>query len=264
MSSVLNSSNLNNSNYNQNYNINPNTNNNSSVFDYLIKKLDSRIKSLHKTRIAINNIVDMNELRENKVYMSHHFQDIEDEINQAIHSLKALLTQNVDVSEHSEICLKKARGFELKLISEAKANIELKHVNENLSKEIFELKSTLEEKNSLIAFLNEKIAFYENKLQLKDKEILDIKGENEHRDEQIKRLFKEIEILNVELDAKNFNAAEGFGSDRAQEKELDIDNLKGILSERENKKKLINEKIKEHINNNSKSSKRTKSGINLF
>lgn len=259
MSSVLNSSNLMNANYNQNINSNSN-----SVFDYLIKKLDSRIKNLHKTRIAINNIVDMNELRENKIYMSRHFQDIEDEINQAIHSLRALMTQNADVSEHAEICLKKARGFELKLISETKANNELKIINENLNKEIFDLKSTLEEKNSLIVFLNEKITFYENKLQEKDKEILGVKGENERRDEQIKRLFKEIEILNVELDAKNFNAAEEIGNHKeAREKELDIDNLKGILSERENKKKLINEKIKEHISNH-KTNKRTKSGISIL
>ena len=115
----------------------------------------------------------------------------------------------------------------------------------------------------MIAFLNEKIVFFENKLQLKDKEILDVKGENERRDEQIKHLFKEIEILNVELDAKNFNAAEEFLNNKEAEKELGIDNLKGILSERENKKKLINEKIKEHINNNV-SSKRTKSGIFYF
>jgi chromosome segregation ATPase len=199
----------------------------------------------------------MSELRENKVYMMRHFQDIEDEINQAVNSLKALLIQNTDVSEHAEICLKKARGFELKLISESKANNEQKQINENLSKEIFELKNTLEENNSLNVFLNEKIMFYENKLQQKDKEILDIKAENDRRDEQIKRLFKEIEILNVELDAKNFNAEEEINKEA--EKELDIDNLKGILSERENKKKLINEKIKEHIND-SKSIKRTKSG----
>ena len=245
MSSVFKSSNLANNNYNN------------SVFDYLIQKLDSRIKNLHKTRIAINNIVDMNELRENKVYMMRHFQDIEDEINQAVNSLKALLIQNADVSEHAEICLKKARGFELKLISESKANNEQKQINENSSKEIFELKNTLEENNSLYAFLNEKITFYENKLQQKDKEILEIKAENDRRDEQVKRLFKEIEILNVELDAKNFIAEEEINKEA--EKELDIDNLKGILSERENKKKLINEKIKEHIND-SKSIKRTKSG----
>jgi len=202
--------------------------------------------------------------------MCRHFQDLEDEINQAIHSLKALLSQNADVSEHSEICLKKARGFELKLISETKANNELKLINENLSKEIFDFKSTLEEKNSLIGFLNEKIAFYENKLQQKDKDIFDAKAENETRNEQIKQLFKEIEILNVELDAKNFNYAEEImnkntknkNKDSAsEEKEYDIDNLKGILSERENKKKLINEKIKQHIKNN-KSSTRTKSGKN--
>jgi len=231
-------------------------NNNTSVFEYLIKKLDSRIKNLHKTRIAINNIVDMNELKENKVYMQKHFQDIEDEINQAIHSLRALLTQNADVSEHADSCIKKARATELKMISETKANNELKSLNENLNKEIFDLKSNLEEKNNLIVFLNEKITFLENKLELKDKEILDLKNEGERRDEQIKRLFKEIDVLNIELDAKNFNVEEMKKEEKA---EIEVDNLRDILSERENKKKLINEKIKEHVNN-SKISYRNKAG----
>lgn len=240
-------------------------NNNNSVFTYLIKKLDSRIKNLHKTKIAINNIVDMNELRENRVYMLRHFTDIEDEINQAIHSLKALLTQNADALEHADTCIKKAKALELKVITETKANNELKQLNENLNKEIFGLKSTLDEKNNLIVFLNEKITFYENKLNQKDKEILEMKNEGERRDEQIKRLFKEIEILNIELDAKNFNYVEDMKKEKKlEEKEVeDFDNLRGILSERENKKKLINEKIKEHMNN-SKQSKRTKSGKKLF
>ena len=95
-------------------------NNNISVFEYLIKKLESRQKNMHRTKIAINNIVDLNELKENRSFMLKHFSEIEDEINQCIHSFRALLTKNEDISEHAEICLKKARGHELKLITETK------------------------------------------------------------------------------------------------------------------------------------------------
>ena len=160
--------------------------NNTSVFDYLIKKLESRQKSMHKTRIAMNNIVDLNELKENKLYMNKHFSELEDEINQSIHSFKALLTQNADISEHADSCVKKARINEIKVLSESKLNNDLKQKLEDLNKEILNLKIIIDDKNSQIVFLNEKITFYDSKLQVKDKEISDIKNENERNKEIIK------------------------------------------------------------------------------
>jgi chromosome segregation ATPase len=225
--------------------------NNTSVFEYLIKKLESRIKNMHKTKIAINNIVDLNELRENRTYMLKHFSEIEDEINQSIHSLKALLTQNADVCEHAEICLKKARGHELKLIGETKKNIELMQINEELNKEILSLKTIIEEKNTMVVFLNEKISFYEQKIEEKDKEITEMKKDHERNNDTIKRLVQDIEILKIELDAQNFNNEEV----KKEDKEIDIDNLKGIISERETKKKMINEKIKDHFKSNKNNKK---------
>lgn len=234
-------------------------NNNVSVFEYLIKKLESRQKTLHKTRIAINNIVDMNELRENKVYMLKHFNDIEDEINQAVHSLKALLAQNADISEYADSCIKKTRGFELKIISETKNLNEMKQINQELQKEMEDLKNNRDEKNSMIVFLNEKITYYESKLEAKDKEIFEMKNENERNNETFKRLTEEIEILKIELDAQNFNKYQNLNQQAfpKQEQENDFENLRGILSERENKKKLINEKIKNfnHSNINKSSCK---------
>lgn len=218
-------------------------NNNTSVFEYLIKKLESRMKNMHRTKIAINNIVDLNELKENKIFMLKHFNEIQDEINQCIHSFKALLTKNADINEHAEICLKKARGHELKLISETKRNNQLESINEEINKEIINLKEILYQKDSEITFLNEKINLYENKLEEKDKEILNLKDEIEINNQTLKKLQKEIEILKIELDAQNFT----YEEENNREEELDIDNLKDVISERENKKKLINEKIKDHF-----------------
>jgi chromosome segregation ATPase len=180
--------------------------------------------------------------------------------------MKALLTQNADALEHADICIKKARASELKIITETKANNMLRESNENLNKEIFEIKNTLEEKNNIIVFLNEKITFYENKLNQKDNEILEMKKEGEKRDEQINKLFKEIDILTVELDAKNFNHIEEMKNEKKiVERDLDdYDNLRGILSERENKKKLINEKIKQHMKNNKHTRKPLTGKINLI
>ena len=113
-------------------------NNNISVFEYLVKKLESRMKNMQRTKIAINNIVDLNELKENRTFMLKHFSEIEDEINQCIHSFRALLTKNADISEHAEICLKKARGHELKLITETKRNNNLEIINEEVNKEKFQ------------------------------------------------------------------------------------------------------------------------------
>jgi hypothetical protein len=214
---------------------------------------------MHRTKMAINNIVDLNELKENRTFMLKHFSDIEDEINQCIHSFKALLTKNADISEHAEICLKKARGHELKLISETKRNNQLDMINQEVNKENLNLKEILEEKNSEIIFLKEKLSYYENKLNEKEKENSCLREEINQNNLTLKRLQKEIDILKIELDAQNFSNEE----DNKQEDELDLDNLKDVISEREYKKKLINDKIKDHFKSNKSNNVKSNTRYNL-
>ena len=130
-------------------------------------------------------------------YQSKTFKRIErSNIDPLRGAWRALLTKNADISEHAEICLKKARGHELKLISETKRNNQLDIINQEVNKENLNLKEILNEKNSEINFLKEKLSFYESKLNEKEKENSCLREEINQNNFSLKNLQKEIVYQN--------------------------------------------------------------------
>jgi hypothetical protein len=242
----------------------------STLMDYLVKKLEIRVKNFQTIRAAINNIFDIQDLVENKKEMIKHFYEAEDDVKQGLDAFKALLSQNRDLSENLEIAQVKINQYDIKLQSDLKIMNELNDRNNNLLSENNFLKESLNELENNHSYFMERIAYLESELKLKEKEIDELASINNNQQQRIEKLDEEnvllrmqVENLNIknsnfnniqtESDYQNSNVGNDSnkkytaGNNSVGNKSIEYDNVKSILSERENNKKLINDRIKTHF-----------------
>jgi hypothetical protein len=229
--------------------------------EYLIQKLDNRMKNIQNTRLAINSIYDIRDLIENKKDMLKHFFDIEDDILQGTNALKALLAQNKDFGDRIIILQGRYNGLESKLVKDGKVIDELADRNSELINQIDEYKKIISELREQNAYLSERNYYLESELNNKEKEINFYINNQNKSAEKIDKISEENSLLRMKLERlkeegvyrtinqEQFDEHNKFNkSNRSEEYEK----LKNILNERENNRKIINEKIKFHLNEREK------------
>jgi hypothetical protein len=259
---------------------------NSGVIDYIISRIQERVKSMQKNRLLFINTISLEELKQNKSMMIKVFLEVEDDLKQSSQALSTLLTQNRDLVEEKENYDTIIRRYELrtfsleKNIQEVNSKYEqLKQDNEILSRKLIEndrlLKENHERINSYETMIEEKQEYngyleneiYNLKLQIQEKENL-IKNlqtidkntikynqEAERNEQKTIDSSQTHKLNNFSINDTNaFNHT--FHNNEEERKEEPNEgfnyNVNNYLNERQNKKKLINDMIKEHLENNSR------------
>ena len=69
------------------------------LIESILVKLDQRVKSVKDFRFTINDVSNVDDLKNQKKELNKHFFEVEDEIRQSVQFIKALLIQNKDFSE---------------------------------------------------------------------------------------------------------------------------------------------------------------------
>lgn len=244
------------------------------VMDYLVKKLESRAISINKTRLAVNNIADMQDLVENKKEMVKHFYEIEDDFNQSAQAIKALLAQNRDYAEQIEAHHRKIINCESKSASDLRIMNEINQQNNDLLQEIDIFKQELAEVQNSNLYLCDKNAYLESELKVKEKELEQFVEINRDLEEKYKTVLEENNLLRMRegdnmrekgnyyndyndqpyyTEEKEEETKRGNEFENNNNKNTTGDNIKSLISEREHTKKLINEKVKSHLSFTEKS-----------
>ncbi len=228
---------------------------NSGVVDYLIQKLEEKIKILPKSKIALNNIISLSDLQNNKRDMMQFFSELEDDLTQGTQAIKTMYAQNKDLVEQVENADLRKNRLELKNSTTEKANSELNFKINDLLNENLELKESI---SNLKIEYTEKINYLESHLDHKKSQI-------EKLDMINYELEKKIDAMNDEIDElrnlPNNQASPKFkGSGRNEDNT--IKSLKSStrskgsakedynskrFSDRDYAKKLLNNELHEHF-----------------
>lgn len=255
---------------------------NSAVIDYIINRIQDRIKTLQKNRLLFINTISVEELKQNKSIMIKTFLEIEDDMKQASQALSTLLIQNKDLVEEKENYDTIIRRYELRTLSLEKNIQEVNSKYEQMKKENEHLSMKLLENERIIKENNERIHSFENMLEEKqeyngylENEVYNLKLQIQDKENYIKSLPNEgkftsgyadhnslenKDIINNpspknnnqtgdNLTSNGFNQTFHNEEERKENPEDFSYNVNNYLNERQNKKKLINEMIKEHLEN---------------
>ena len=253
---------------------------NSGVIDYLINRTNERIKTMQKSRLVFINTISIEELKQNKSMMIKQFLEIEDDLKQSILALSSLLAQNRDMVEEKENNSAILRKSELRAFSLEKTINEITIKYEQLKEENEICNKKLIENNKLLDKFHERISNYETVLEEKQEYIIYLEKEinniRQHFDEKEKALRnlqttsikpkQENERSNENTLDRNFSQKSNqfltesnvlnhtFHKEEENNNEFknevnddDHYNVNNYLSERQNKKKIINDMIKEHL-----------------
>jgi hypothetical protein len=215
------------------------TSNMRNVIEYLITKLESRSRYMQKVRLATMAIKGFDDFLENKTHMVKTFTEIEDDLNQGANALKVLNIQNRDFSEQIQQLNRQLTYKDSKESVEIRLVKDLSDKNSFLQQEIGELKHILDEKDSHIAELAESIGSLEAQLYSQN-------YYNSDRDmkENFTKVVEENALMKLQLDVSK---KKGKSDTKA-----DGDSLKNLMEEKQNSKRKINEKIKDHLSNMSR------------
>jgi hypothetical protein len=260
---------------------------NSGVVEFIIKRIQERVKSMQKTRLIFINTMTLEELRQNKSIMIKQFLEIEDDLKQSVQALTTLLIQNKDLAEEKDRNDSFLRGYELRIVSLEKnfGELNLKYENliqenENLEKKMIDNEKViieqnkqinnfdlmLEEKQKYNRYLENEVFNLNCKIQEKESVIRNIQTikrsspKNNYDYENREKKFNEhIYTPKLEKNSSEKNVLNHtFNHDQENTQQdnlnkLDEDNnynVNNYLNERQNKKKLINDMIKEHLEQN--------------
>lgn len=217
-----------------------------SIFEYLIKKLEYRKLSMNKTRAAVNNIANIQDLNENKRYMNIHFSEIEDDVKQATEALKILLSKNKDFAEQVFIMSKRYEQGEVVLQVEKREKAGISLQVEALYRELDDYKQLVANKDSIVTYSNEKILLLDRELKERADKVEELTILGDEQKQKIEILSEEIRIL--KLENQRLKEEHSKQSERTFENSGNNKNsIQNILYEREQAKKMINEKIKHHL-----------------
>jgi hypothetical protein len=224
-----------------------------TLMDYLVKKLEARIKMFPKTRAAIANISNFQELVENKKEMIKHFFEVEDDLKQGVDAIKALLVQNRDLTEQLEYNTARANSQELKSNDDLNIINELNERNNDLIEECNLMRKKFGEIEEKSSYLREKISEFEDEFKTKEKFIEELTSENNSYSKEIERIADENVLLKMKIESleKELKKINEKGDDREGNNENNVGNLNFIIAEKELNKKLIEEKVKTHFQNKS-------------
>jgi len=260
---------------------------NSGVVDFIIKRIQERVRSMQKTRLIFINTMTLEELRQNKSIMIKQFLEIEDDLKQSVQALTTLLIQNKDLSEEKDRNDTFLRGYELRIVSLEKnfGELNLKYEkliqeNENLekkmidnekviieqNKQINDFELMLEEKQKYNRYLENEVFNLNCKIQEKESVIRNIQTikrsspkNNYDYENREKNLNEHIFTPKLEKNSSEKNVMnhtfnhdqENTNQDNLNKLDEDINySVNNYLNERQNKKKLINDMIKEHLEQN--------------
>jgi len=222
----------------------------STLMEYLVNKLEARIKSLPKARSAIANISNIQELVENKKDIIRDFFDIEDDFKQGINAIKALIVQNRDLTEQIESTTERVNSQEMKSSNDLNIINELNERNNDLIEECNSMRMKFGEIETKSSYLREKILEFEKEFNVKERLIEELKSENNSYLKEIERLSDENALFKIKIEGfeKNFNDRE-FDCD--EKSKNNIENISILIAEKEFNKKLIEDKVKSHFQNKS-------------
>ena len=172
----------------------------STLMDYLVKKLEARIKLLPKTRTAIGNIYSQQDLVENKKEMIKHLFDIEDDLKQGVDALKALLSQNRDLTEQLEISMEIESNHEIKSIGDINLINELNERNKSLIDECNMMRQMFCDIQEKSGRLQETTLEFQNEFKSKERFIEELKFENKLNCDRVEKVQEENIILKMQIE----------------------------------------------------------------
>lgn len=260
---------------------------NTGVVDFIIKRIQERVKIMQKTRLIFINTMTVEELKQNKSLMIKQFLEIEDDLKQSVQALTTILIQNKDLAEEKNRNDTFLRGYELRINSLEKnfGELNLKYEkliqeNENLEKKMIDNEKViieqnkqlndfelmLEEKQKYNRYLENEVFNLNCKIQEKESVIRNmqtIKRSSPQTNYDYhnidKKLNEQIYTPKLEKNSSEKNVMnhtfnhdqENIQQDNLNKLDEDINyNVNNYLDERQNKKKLINDMIKEHLEQN--------------
>jgi chromosome segregation ATPase len=215
-----------------------------NVMDYLIKKLEARSRYMTKIKAATNTIGGYEDFRNNKRDMIKQFTEIEDDLTQSANALRALILQNRDLCEQMQQNNMKMQLNESKIMAEMKMMNEISEKDKFLQQEITTLRRELSDRNAFIGELEETLFKLERHIEQTENERDCVVKSNMELKEEIQKLRDENTLLKMQVDF-------------VKKEEDSQHNLKNIIIERENNKKKISEKIKNHLREKTTEQKNT-------
>ena len=225
-----------------------------NIIDYIVKRIDERLKIMQTSRLLFINTISLEELKRNKSAIIKLFIEIEDDMKQTSQALSSLLLQNKDLSEEKENYDKTIRRHEQKAINCEKLLIDANSKNKELHNENQVLSLKLRD----IEKFTKQISYLEDKLDQKDELIIKLDNDKKEltgklenfREEMIKyKEEKDQPVKSIEMVDDNENYDSEMSNDfnfKNIDKKLNFSNY---FQERQQKKKLINQVIKQHLNN---------------
>jgi hypothetical protein len=167
------------------------------LIENILVKLDLRLKSVQEIQININNINNLEEVRNTKKELNKFFFEVEDEIRQSIQIIKALLIQNKDISEQLEEAESmiqnqdRTNNFSNDDCSNNKVN--------NLLRDNQKLQEDFNYNEQIIIDLQEKLSMYGNQIKLKTIELEKNEGFINDLEKTNYNLTQENKILKEEI-----------------------------------------------------------------
>jgi len=231
----------------------------SKIVEFIIHRIDERLKKMQIDRLLFINTISLEELKRNKSAIIRLFIEVEDDLKQSSQALSSLLIQNKDLIEERDNLDKSLKMYEQKACSLEKIILDSNlNYNENLNEH---LPSNRDIEINNQKFINV-ISDLEAKLDRKENYIYQIESENKELKEKVEKLEEEFNKIKEKvyenenhyknktqkvLEPQHFST---LNNSEDGNKDLDQDiNYFNYLKERQEKKKLINQVIKENLSN---------------
>ncbi len=167
------------------------------LIENILVKLDLRLKSVQEIQININNINNLEEVRNTKKDLNKFFFEVEDEIRQSIQIIKALLIQNKDISEQLEEAESMIQNQD-RTNNFSNDDCPNNKVN-NLLRDNQKLQEDFNYNEQIIMDLKEKLSMYSNQIKLKTIELEKNEGFMNDLEKTNFNLTQENKILKEEI-----------------------------------------------------------------
>ena len=221
-----------------------------NIVNYFLGKIDSRLKTLQNFRLSMMDITKKEDLRKERNEIITYFFEIEDELKQCTLALKAIISENKDLSD------------QVKSIQFTKKQNEINHIsyeqdfNElNIKiQDLIKINQTLNKKSQIneteINNLKEKLTFYEE--QFSRKQPLNLKPHSNDFEDHItlyeeQLIRKQLEIDNQEID-NNMNKKYYPNVDNNENKYITtMSKHQNINLKKQNDKLFLNNAINDYL-----------------
>jgi hypothetical protein len=233
----------------------------SKIVEFIINRIDERLKKMQVDRLLFINTISLEELKRNKSAIIRLFIEVEDDLKQSSQALSSLLIQNKDLIEERDNLDKSIKMYEQNTCSLEKIILgSIMNCNENINGH---LPSNRDIEINNQKFINV-ISDLEEKLKQNGNYIHQLESENKELKEKIGKLEEEINKIKEnkgendnEIHYKNplpkvsmYQHYSSLNNSEDGNKDIEQDlNYFNYLKERQEKKKLINQVIKDNLSN---------------